>query len=73
MIMHFGYKNILVNLDDAPKVENGHADLEICIMSARSAQRTRQRRWRMGRDIAGGLDNLDGSSSSSRTDHYPDY
>ena len=32
---------------------NGHTDLEICIMSARSAQRTRRRRWRMGRDIAG--------------------
>ena len=31
----------------------GHTDLEICIMSARSAQRTRRRRWRMGRDIAG--------------------
>ena len=25
-------------------------------MSARSAQRTRWRRWRMGRDIAGGKD-----------------
>ena len=32
---------------------NGPTDLEICIMSARSAQRTRRRRWRMGRDIAG--------------------
>ena len=32
---------------------NGHTDLEICIMSARSAQRTRRRRWRMGRDRAG--------------------
>ena len=31
---------------------NGPTDLEICIMSARSAQRTRRRRWRMGRDIA---------------------
>ena len=31
----------------------GHTDLEICIMSARSAQRTRRRRWRMGRDRAG--------------------
>ena len=47
-----GYKNILVNLDDAPKVERA-TDLEICIMSARSAQRTRRRRWRMGRDRAG--------------------
>ena len=32
---------------------NGPTDLEICIMSARSARRTRRRRWRMGRDRAG--------------------
>ena len=31
---------------------SGPTDLEICIMSARSAQRTCRRRWRMGRDTS---------------------
>ena len=39
-------------------------DKEIGIMSARSAQRTRWRRWRMGRDIAGRKDR-DGRKSGS--------
>ena len=39
-----------------PKWDGKRIDKEIGIMSARSAQRTRWRRWRMGRDIAGGKD-----------------
>ena len=45
-----------MNLDDAPRWYGKRIDKEIGIMSARSAQRTRWRRWRMGRDIAGGKD-----------------
>ena len=51
-----GYWNIPVNLDDALRWYGKRIDKEIGIMSARSAQRTRWRRWRMGRDIAGGKD-----------------
>ena len=39
-----------------PKWNGKRIDKEIGIMSARSAQRTRWRRWRMGRDIAGRKD-----------------
>ena len=45
-----------MNLDDAPRWNGKRIDKEIGIMSARSAQRTRWRRWRMGRDIAGRKD-----------------
>ena len=51
-----GYWNIPVNLDDAPRWNGKRIDKEIGLMSARSAQRTRWRRWRMGRDIAGRKD-----------------
>ena len=56
IIVRLGYKNIPVNLDDAPRWNGKRIDKEIGLMSARSAQRTRWRRWRMGRDIAGGKD-----------------
>ena len=39
-----------------PRWNGKRIDKEIGIMSARSAQRTRWRRWRMGRDIAGRKD-----------------
>ena len=44
-----------MNLDDALRLRwyGKRIYKEIGIMSARSAQRTRWRRWRMGRDIAG--------------------
>ena len=45
-----------MNLDDALRWYGKRIDKEIGIMSARSAQRTRWRRWRMGRDIAGRKD-----------------
>ena len=60
-----GYWNIPVNLDDALRWYGKRIDKEIGIMSARSAQRTRWRRWRMGRDIAGRKDR-DGRMSGSQ-------
>ena len=45
-----------MNLDDALRWYGKRIDKEIGIMSARSAQRTRWRRWRMGRDKAGRKD-----------------
>ena len=41
-----------MNLDEAPRWNGKRIDKEIGLMSARSAQRTRWRRWRMGRDIS---------------------
>ena len=54
-----------MNLDDALRWYGKRIDKEIGIMSARSAQRTRWRRWRMGRDIAVRKDR-DGRMSGSQ-------
>ena len=47
------------------KLKRIDKEIGIGIMSARSAQRTRWRRWRMGRDIAGRKDR-DGRMSGSQ-------
>ena len=52
-----------MNLDDALRWYGKRIDKEIGIMSAGSAHRTRWRRWRMGRDIAG-------RKGSRRTDEW---
>ena len=53
-----GYGNIPVNLDGAPRWNGKNIVKEIGIVGAhtRSGQHTRRRRWRTGRDLAGGTD-----------------